>query len=124
MKSKTVIEKQIRRKNNPELAETIILAKKNPAWNSVASILSSSRENRINLNLDEISEITSEGENIVVSGKVLSQGNISKKVKVIALSFSERAREKLLKNGCKISSILDEIKSNPSGKGIKILNKK
>jgi large subunit ribosomal protein L18e len=122
MKTKTLIEKQLKRKNNPELATTIILAKKNTtAWNEVASILSSSRENRINLNLDEISRKTLEGENIVVSGKVLSQGNIDKKFKISALSFSERAKEKLLKSGCKVSSILEEIKSNPSGKGIKIL---
>jgi large subunit ribosomal protein L18e len=121
MKSKNFIEKQLKRKNNPELVQTIILAKKNEAWNEIASILSGSRENRFNPNLDEISEKTKEGENVVVPGKILSQGNIDKKVKIIALSFSERAKEKLLKSGCKISSILEEIKSNPSGKGIKIL---
>lgn len=121
MKSKTLIEKQLKRKNNPELVQTIILAKKSEAWNEIASILSSSRKNRLNLNLDEISEKTKEGENLVIPGKVLSQGNIDKKIKIAALSYSERAREKLLKNGCKVSSILDEIKSNPSGKGIKIL---
>ena len=122
MKSKTKIETQLRKKNNSELVETIIAAKKNQAWLDVAAILSGSRKNRKDANLSEINDHAAEGnKKIVVPGKVLSQGNIDKKVKVIALSFSDKAKEKLSEAGCETSGLLEGIKANPSTEGLKIL---
>lgn len=121
MKSKTLIKKQTERKTNPELVKTIIAAKKNQAWFNVAEILSGPRNKRVNLNLEEIGKNIKEGKIIVVPGKVLSQGDMIKKLDLVALSFSEKARDKLLKSNCKISSILDEIKKNPDAKGVEIL---
>ena len=40
MKSKTLIEKQMQKKVNPDLVKTIIAAKKNENWLEVAGILS------------------------------------------------------------------------------------
>ena len=68
-----------------------------------------------------INKESKEGDVAVVAGKVLSQGEITKKIKVIALGFSEQAKEKLLKAKCEVSNIVDEIKKNPEGKGIKVL---
>lgn len=122
VKSKNKIEKQLRKKTSPELAETIIAAKKNPEWVEISYVLSGPRKNRKDANLSEISEKTEDGtKKIVVPGKVLSQGKIDKKIKVIALSFSEKAKEKLVNSGCETSGIIEEIKSNPSAKGLKIL---
>ncbi len=123
MKSKTIIEKQLQKKKNKELVETIITAKKNETWLGVASALAGPRRNRININLEEIDKKAEDGETIVVPGKVLSQGDVSKKLKVVALGFSDKAKEKLLKAGCKVSGILKEIKSNPQAKNIKVLKK-
>jgi len=124
MKSKSLIEKQLKRKNNPDLVETIFSCKKNNSWLEVGSLLSKPRRKRINLNLNEIDKQSKENENVLVPGKVLSLGIITKKIKVIALSFSERAKEKLLKANCEISNILEEIKKNPNAKEIKILKNK
>jgi large subunit ribosomal protein L18e len=121
VKSKTKIEKHVKKKTNPELVKTIISAKKNDNWIEIASILSGPRRKRININLREINDIAKQGEIIVVPGKVLSQGEISKKVKIVALSLSEKAKEKLLKSKYDFSSIIEEIKLNPGAKGIKIL---
>ena len=121
MKSKTTIEKQLQKKTNSELVETIICAKKNKPWLEVASILSGPSRKRVNVNLDQINEGSKEGESVLVPGKVLSQGEISKKIKIIALGFSEKAEEKLLNAKCEVSSILDEIKKNPEAKGFKVL---
>ena len=123
MKSKTKIEKQIKKKTNASLVETIISAKKNEKWIEIASILSAPRRKRINLNLEKINEEAKEGEKIVVPGKVLSQGEINKKIKIVALDFSEKAKDKLLKAGCEVEYILEEIKKNPEAKGIKVLKK-
>lgn len=121
MKSKTKIDKQIRRKTSSELVETIIKAKKNKAWLEVASILSSPRRRKIDVNLDKIDKESEEGDTVVVPGKVLGDGEISKKISIAALSFSEQAREKLQEKKCKIFNLIEEIKSNPKGEGIKII---
>jgi large subunit ribosomal protein L18e len=121
MKSKTKISKQTERKSNSKLIETIIAGKKNDSWNRVAGILSRPRRNKICINLEEINKNSKPGEVVVVPGKVLSQGDIDKKIKVVALNFSEKAKEKLLSAKCDVAYILDEIKSNPSAKGIKII---
>lgn len=121
MKSKTKIQKQISKKKNPELVETIILAKKHPKWLEIASALSGSTRTRVQINLDKIDKNSKTGETIVVPGKVLSMGDITKKVRVIAFSFSGKAKEKLKKAGCEVISIKDEMQKNKEAKGIKIL---
>jgi large subunit ribosomal protein L18e len=123
MKSKTKISKQLEKKSNSRLMETIIAGKKNEAWVGIAGILSGPRRNKICINLEEINKDSKAGETIVVPGKVLSQGEIDKKIKLVALGFSEKAKEKLLSAKCDVSYIIDEIKSNPSAKGIKVIKK-
>ena len=76
------------------------------------------------INLDEISRISKAGETIAVPGKVLSQGDIDKKIKLVALAFSERAREKILEAKGEVETIFNEIKKNPSAKGVRILTGK
>ncbi len=121
MKTKTKIDKQIQKKSSKELVETIIATKKKDNWLKVARILSGPRRKAISLNLGEINENSKDGDIIIVPGKVLSQGEISKKVKIIALNFSEKAEEKLLKSKIPSSSIIEEIKKNPDIKGGRIL---
>ena len=70
MKSKTKIGKQVQKKSNSELVETIILAKKNQGWINVAEILSGPRRKLLSLNLGEINEKIKDGENVVVPGKI------------------------------------------------------
>ncbi len=121
-KSKTKIGKQIEKKTDVELVETVINAKKTNGWKKIADILSGPRKNFSNFNLDEISHEGKE-EIIVIPGKVLSQGEYSGKARIVALKFSEKAKEKLLKSKIQTSSIVEEIKKNPTAKGIKILIK-
>lgn len=121
MKSNTKIEKQLKKKTNSLLVETIIAAKKNSAWKEVAEILSGSRRKQMNFNLTELNG--SEKGTVVVAGKVLSQGDIDSKIKVVACSFSEKAKDKLKKAGCEVKTILEEIKSNPNAKDILVLRK-
>ena len=121
MKSKTKIEKQTKRKTNPELVQTILFAKKSKEWLKIANVLSGSRRNRIDINIEKIDDQTKAGDIVVIPGKVLSLGEIDKKLRVCALGFSEKAKEKLLNSKCEVVSILDEIKKNPKATGVKIL---
>ena len=119
MKSKTLIDKQLKKKTNKELVETILLAKKQESWLEVAGLLSSPKKTEINL--EAIDKETKEGDTIVVPGKVLGNGNISKKIRIAAFKFSKEAEKKLKERKCEIISIEKEIKENPKAKGVKIL---
>jgi len=121
MKSKSLISKQTNKKKSPLLVETILLAKKFPGWMKIAEILSCSRKNIFAVNLEKINEQVKEGEEILIPGKILSQGSLNKKIKIIALNFSETAKEKILNAKSELKYIKDEIKKNPEAKGIKIL---
>jgi large subunit ribosomal protein L18e len=121
MKSKTQISKQESKKTNSELVETIRETKNQKEWMPVASVLAGPRSNWKSVNIGTINNKIKEGEKIIVLGKVLSQGEVSKKFKVVAFGFSESAEEKLKKSGCEISTISEEVKKNPHAKDLKIL---
>ena len=121
IKSKTKIEAQLKKKNSVLIIQTVIEAKKNVAWNAVAATLTTPGRKAKTINVSDIE--AAEGSIIVVPGKILSGGEITKKVKVAALNFSEKAEEKLLKAGCELVTIIDEIKNNKEAKGVTILRK-
>lgn len=121
MKGKTLIEEQLKKKENPNLVKTIIASKKNKNWLEISHLLSSPRKNKISVNLENIDKEAKTGEIIVVPGKILSQGELSKKIKIVAFNFSERAKEKILKSNSEILTILEEIKKNPEAKNVRII---
>lgn len=97
VKSKTKISHQEKRKTDRGLVETIRASKKLKGWQVVATILSRPKSAMKEVNL---SELRGEG-TLIVPGKVLSMGTIEGKIKVAALRFSERAREKLIMQGAR-----------------------
>ncbi|MCA9485742.1 MAG: 50S ribosomal protein L18e, partial [Nanoarchaeota archaeon] len=109
------------RKTNPVLKETILAARKNPAWNTVAKLLSSSTRNYSSKNLKEIDSQVSAGDTVIIVGKVLSKGELTKKLRICALSVSEKAQEKIRAQKSELVSIQEEIAKNPKAEGIKIL---
>lgn len=118
MISKTQISKRTEKKRNPEIVETIALAKKNELLD-LGKKLSAPRSQYKSINLNELNDV--EGDKILVVGKVLGSGDIEKKKQIIALDFSEGAIEKLKKANCDIKTIKKEIKDNPKLEGVKIL---
>ena len=121
MISKTKIGKRIGVKKDFEIVETILLAKKNESWNKLAQLISGSRRKYLSVNLKEIDKKSSEGDTVVVAGKVLGVGGLTKKVKICAIGFSKSAKEKLKDTKTEMVMIADEIKKNPKAEGIKFL---
>ena len=119
--SERKLKERTRKKTNPLVVETINAAAKNKSWYGVRRILSASTRKLPSVNLFEIDKETTEGDTVDVPGKVLSKGEIGKRVRVCALSFSESAREKLKESKSEVVSILEEIKKNPKAEGIKII---
>ena len=101
-------------KTKTELAEAIFIAKKNNNLD-VANAISVPTRQQAKVNLEEINK-TSE-DIVIVPGKVLGTGEIEKKKTIYALGFSETAKEKLEKAGCKFESIYDALKKDSKIKG-------
>lgn len=117
--SKTKIEKRSSKKTNKELAEAIsIIKKKNPEF---AKHLAMPVKKWAELNLDQIDILTKEGESVFIPGKILSSGDLTKKIKIVAWNASEKAKEKI--EGAKTEFVLitEEIKKNPELKGLKLI---
>lgn len=119
--NRTKIERKLRRKTNQGLVETIISAKKNDKWLKVAHLISMPKRKQIAMNLNEIDKMVKDNEIVIIPGKVLSKGELTKKVRVIALGFSKEANEKLKKGKIETGTIGDEIKKNKEAKNIHIL---
>jgi large subunit ribosomal protein L18e len=119
--SKTKIKKHLRNKTNPATIETIALARRQKAWLAIAKIVAGSTRKHAALNLEEIDAQVKAGDIAVIPGKVLGESEITKKVKICALSFSTSAMEKIKKQKLDWSFIGDEIKKNPEAKGVKII---
>lgn len=111
----------MKRKTDSELVETIMLAKKLKPWSKIANLISRPRRLQSSVNIQDIDEETAEGDTAVVPGKVLGSGNVSKKIRVVALFFSEQARKKLKDKKCEIVSVKEEIKVNPKAQGLKVM---
>jgi len=79
-----------------------------------------SRQRRT-VNIYKINKSARDGETIVVPGKVLSVGDLSKKVDVAALTFSAEAKRKIEDANGKVMSITELLQNNPEGKKVRIL---
>ena len=110
---------------NPQLQSlieelsTVIL--KNKFWARVSDELSASTRSRRVVNIYKINMYAQDGETIIVPGKVLSVGDLNKKVEVAALTFSEEAKQKILAAKGKTLSISELFHKNPEGKKVRIL---
>ena len=92
-----------------------------PVWGYVAELLSKPSRRRIAVNLSRINRHASDGEVVIVPGKVLGAGELSKKVTIAALSFSEAALQKIKAAGGRALTIKDLIDENPEGKGVRVM---
>ena len=93
------------KKTNPQLQQTIENLRKKAyqeqsnLWLRVAEDLEKPTRARIIVNLSRIERNAKDGETIVVPGKVLGNGELTKKVTIIAWQFSNDARDKISKVG-------------------------
>jgi large subunit ribosomal protein L18e len=119
--SKTVIGRRIPRKTDSYISETAMVAKNQEAWRSIAQAVSGSRRNYSSVNLDRINKESENGETIIIPGKVLGNGELNKKIKICALYFSSSAVHKIKNAKSEMVKLIEEIKTNPSAKGVKII---
>jgi large subunit ribosomal protein L18e len=115
------------RKENPELARVIIelrkaaRAHKAPVWRAAAERLSRPRHQVLPLNVAHLERLANPQETIVVPGKLLAEGNLTKPLTVGAVAYSSEAQSKVRAAGGKAISISELLKSHPDGKGVRLL---
>ena len=114
-------------KTNPQLVATIdnlkaITRDNNAAiWRDIALRLEKPKKNWAEANLSKIERYAKDGETIVVPGKVLAAGSISKKITVAAFSFSDAAAKAIVAAGGKTMTFEELAKENPKGTGVRIM---
>lgn len=123
MISRTHIKSRMVNKTNTLVKDTIAAAlkTKSKTWHKVAQRLSAATRQYSSVNLNRIEKITTTGDTLIILGKVLSSGEITKKVRLCALSFSGSAIDKLKKTKSETVSVLEEITKNPKANGVKVL---
>ena len=93
--------KQISRKSNSELVKTIDELKRAsrendaPIWKSIAKKLEGPNRNWPVVNVSKIEYNASKNGKVVIPGKLMGSGTLSKKVTVSAYSFTKSAVEKI-----------------------------
>jgi large subunit ribosomal protein L18e len=114
-------------KDNNELQGLIGELKKQSAvqkvklWNRLASDLAGPTRQRRVVNLYKIDKFAKEDETIIVPGKVLGTGEITRKISIAAFTFSGSALDKLKQNKCKVMTINQILTENPKGKKVRII---
>ncbi|MCE4607784.1 MAG: 50S ribosomal protein L18e [Caldisphaeraceae archaeon] len=94
---------------------------KSNIWRYAAEVLSRPSRRRVAVNLNKINRFARDGDVILVPGKILGNGVLTKKVTLVAFSFSQTAIEKIRSAGSTYKTIEDEIRENPQGSNIKII---
>jgi large subunit ribosomal protein L18e len=104
-----------------EVVELLKKKKEGRIWKKVASTLLSPRRNRPSVNVSRIDLYAKENETVVVPGKVLGTGRMTKPVTVAAILFSASARKEIARAGGKCLSVKELVNGNPKGTGVRVM---
>ena len=112
---------------NPQLVALIFdlkaMTRENgaPIWRDIALRLEKPRGNWAEANLSKLERYAKDGETVIVPGKVLAAGSVSKKLTVAAYDFSEAAASRIKDAGGKTMTIRELMKENPEGSKVRIM---
>lgn len=107
---------------NPILIETIDLLEEQEAslWNDVAENLGKVNRKRPEVNLSDIERNAEDGDTVVVPGKLLGSGRLTKEVTVAAFKASNSAKNHVSEDG-EFMFIQDLVEENPEAEEVKIV---
>jgi large subunit ribosomal protein L18e len=113
-------------KTNPRLSSLIAdlksAARSSGAdvWGDVAERLEKPRRSHAEVNLGRIERYAEENETVVVPGKVLGSGALSKEVTVAAVDFSGTAETKIDRVGESVR-LEQAVENNPDGADVRVI---
>ena len=88
------IKKRIARKDMPRVKSLInkLVSMRTPFWKKVAYELSKPKKERVTVNISKIERYADGKKRVLVPGKVLGSGRLSKAVEVYAFGYSDSAK--------------------------------
>ncbi len=114
-------------KSNPKLERLIKYLRlashehKAPIWKDLALRLSRPRRHTAQVNVSRLNRVGAEGETLVVPGKVLGSGTLTKPLNVVAFGASKEARSKIENAGGRLMDIDELVAENPRGSFVRIV---
>ena len=114
------------RKENPELVRTLVelrqasKAHDAPIWGDLAEKLARARHQVRPVNVGHLDRLVQSDATVVVPGKLLADGSLSKPLTVAAFHYSAGAKAKIHKAGGKALTIHELLKAHPDGAGVRL----
>jgi large subunit ribosomal protein L18e len=114
-------------KGNPELLRVVHELQRAarlheaPVWARVAERLSRARHQTVPMNVGQLERIAAPEETLVVAGKLLAHGALTKRLTVAAFSYSADARTKIHAAGGTALSLHELLKAKPDGAGVRLV---
>jgi large subunit ribosomal protein L18e len=96
------------------------LRKKSEFWNEVSTKLSVPARKRVTVNLGSLNEYA-DGETVVIPGKLVAGGQLTKKLNIACWRFSEAVLNKVTKSGSKLVSLHDLSAKDEKGDKLRII---
>ncbi|MEM3841252.1 MAG: 50S ribosomal protein L18e [Candidatus Micrarchaeaceae archaeon] len=105
------------------LEEAVANGKRRHLWKKLHNAAARPRRSAFKVNVYEINKNSSEGDYVIVPGKILGEGSMDHKVSIAAINFTEGAKEELASKGCRFVSIRELVKELDSSKNgrVKVL---
>ena len=117
---------RIIRKENPELRRLLIelrrasAAHDAPIWRDVARHLLAARHQRTPVNVGHLERLVAPNQSVVIPGKLLAEGRLTKPLTVAAFRYSEVAKAKIHSAGGTALTIPEMVKAHPDGSGVRL----
>ncbi len=92
-----------------------------PIWRDIALRLSRPHRVWAEVNLSRLQRHAADGDVVVIPGKLLGTGRLTKTLRVSAYQSSEAARTGVEAAGGQVLEIRDLVNENPRGSGIRIM---
>ncbi|MBS3816306.1 MAG: 50S ribosomal protein L18e [Candidatus Thermoplasmatota archaeon] len=114
-------------KTNPNLIRLIedlkTQARENeaPIWRDVAERLEKPSKNWAEVNLSSLQRNADDGETIVIPGKLLGAGLLTKEITVGAFKASKSAKESVDEAGGEFMDLRDLVEKKPEGSDLKMM---
>jgi large subunit ribosomal protein L18e len=90
-------------------------------WRAVAEYIERPRRQRIVVNVGKLDRVAKDGDVVVVPGKLLGGGKLSKRVVVATVKASPKAIQKVIEAGGEVLTIPELVKRLPKGSGVRII---
>ncbi|MCL2032444.1 MAG: 50S ribosomal protein L18e [Methanomassiliicoccaceae archaeon] len=90
-------------------------------WRDIALRLEKPKRNWAEANLSKLERYAKDGDTVIVPGKVLAAGSVTKKMTVAAYSFSDAAAAGITAAGGRTLTIRELMETNPEGSNVRIM---